>query len=276
MAREPRKEEKIMDYGTSSSSVKKYTALILVGIIVLLGVITLFSSMRSVDTGKVGVVTQYGAVTGRELEEGFAWVLPWGVNNVTEYDVKTLKEEQQSTAATKDLQDVNAKVVVNFSVERGKVSEIHRSVGVGYKDVLITPAIQSAFKANTAKYNALDLVNKRGEAEAEVKNELINRLASRGITVENVSIIDLTYSPEFTKSIESRQVAEQNAQRAQYNLEQARLDAQAQQVQAETLTDNYLRLKEIENENKAIDKWNGQMPSTVAGGQSIFSIPTQR
>lgn len=133
---------------------------------------------------------------------------------------------------------------------------------MNYKDVLITPAIQSAFKGNTAKYNALDLINKRGEAEAGVKTELINRLASRGVTIENVSIIDLTYSPEFTKSIESRQVAEQNAKRAEFNLQQARLDAQSQQVQAETLTDNYLRLKEIENEKSAIDKWNGQMPTT--------------
>ena len=50
---------------------------ILVGIIAVVGLITLFSAMRSVDTGKVGVVTSYGRVTGRELSEGFAWVSPW-------------------------------------------------------------------------------------------------------------------------------------------------------------------------------------------------------
>lgn len=257
-------------YDRQRSYIGVAIALVVIAVLLL---ITLFTAMRSVDTGRIGVVTQYGAVTGRELEEGFAWVAPWGINNVTEYDVKTQKEEQQATAATRDLQDVNAKVVVNYSVERGKVSDIHKSVGVNYKDVLITPAIQSAFKSNTAKYNALDLINKRGQAESEVKTELIARLASRGVTIENVSIIDLTYSPEFTKSIESRQVAEQNAKRAEFNLQQARLDAQSQQVQAETLTEEYLRLKEIENERSAIDKWNGTMPTTVAGGQSIFSIP---
>ncbi len=249
---------------------------VLLVVIVIVGLITLFSAMRSVDTGKIGVVTAYGQVTGRELSEGFAWVAPWGANNVTEYDVKTQKEEQQTAAATADLQDVNAKVVVNYHIERGKVSDIHKTVGVNYKDVLITPAIQSAFKSNSAKYNALELVSKRGEAESEVKTELIKRLSSRGITVENVSIVDLTFSPEFTKAIESRQVAEQNAQRAQYSLQQAQLDAQAQQVQAQTLTDNYLRLKEIENEKAAIDKWDGQMPTTVAGGGTIFSIPTNK
>lgn len=257
----------------SLSKATKWSIAVIVFIVLF---ITLFSSTQTVDTGKIGVVTSYGKVTGRELGEGFSWVTPWGVDNVTEYDVKTQREEQQATAATADLQNVNAKVVVNYSVERGKVSDIHKTVGVGYKDVLITPAIQSAFKSNTAKYNALDLVNKRGEAESEVKTELIKRLATRGITIENVSIIDLNYSTAFTDAIESRQVAEQNAQRAQYNLEQARLDAQSQQVQAETLTDNYLRLKEIENQKSAIEKWNGQMPTTVAGNGTIFSIPTNK
>lgn len=257
----------------SESNVKRVVGGVIVLIIAILALITFLTSLRSVDTGKIGVVTSFGKVTGRELSEGISFVAPWGFNNVAEYDIKTQKEEQQSTAATRDLQNVDAKVVVNYRVESGKVSDIHQNVGVNYKDVLITPAIQSAFKANTAKYNALDLVNKRGEAEAEVKSELINRLAPRGITVENVSIIDLQYSPEFTKSIESRQVAEQNAQRAEFNLQQARLDAQAQQVQAETLTEEYLRLKEIENEREAISKWNGQLPTTVAGESNIFSLP---
>lgn len=249
---------------------------ILVIIVVVLGLITLFSSWRFVDTGKVGVVTQYGKVTGRELEEGFAWVAPWGANSVTQYDIKTLKEEQTTTAATADLQDATAKVVVNYKVERGAVSKLHQTVGAGYKDVLITPAIQSAFKSNSANYTAVDLVSKRGAVESAVTTDLRKRLESRGITVQEVSIVDLQFSAEFTKSIEQRQVAEQNAKRAEFNLQQARLDAQAQQVQAETLTAEYLRLKEIENESKAIDKWDGKMPSTVAGGQSIFSIPTQR
>ena len=240
-----------------------------IGAIVLVLFILFFASFKTIGTGQIGVVTNYGKVTGRELTEGASWIKPF-IEKVTRYDVKTQKEEQQTAAATKDLQDVNAKVVVNYSIESGKVSNIHRTVGIAYKDVLITPAIQSSFKSNTAKYNALDLVNKRTDAESDIKTDLIERLSTRGIIVENVSIIDLVYSPEFTKAIESRQVAEQNAQRAQYNLDQARLDAQAQQVQAETLTDNYLRLKEVENDSKAIDKWDGVLPTTTAGENGLM------
>lgn len=248
-----------------SYNTKKITAAVATVIILLLGIITLFSSMRFVDTGKIGVVTSFGQVTGRELSEGFSWVAPWGFNNTTEYDVKTLKEEQQATAATKDLQDATANVVVNYRIERGSVSTIHQTVGDGYKDVLILPAIQSAFKANTAKYGAVELINKRGEVENDVTTELRKRLQGRGVVVEEVSIVNLEFSKEFTKSIEQRQVAQQNAERAKFNLEQARLDAQSQQVQAETLTSEYLQLK-------ALEKWDGKMPQYLGGG-SVFNIP---
>lgn len=253
-------------YDSERSNVKAYVGLALVGLLVLLGVITFFSAMRSVDTGNIGVVTQYGKVTGRELEEGLAWIAPWGVNSVTEYSIKTQKEEQSATAATRDLQDVTAKVVLNYRLERGKVSSIHQEVGPKYKDVLMNNAIQSSFKANTAKYTALELVSERGAVESKVLVELQKRLSGRGIVVENVALIDLTYSKEFTQAIEQRQVAEQNAKRAEFNLQQARLDAQSQDVQAKTLTDNYLQLK-------AIEKWNGKLPQAVGGNGTLFNIP---
>lgn len=240
----------------------------IVGVAVLVGLVAFFTSMRTVDTGNIGVVTSFGKVTGRELSEGFAWVSPLGIDNVTEYSVKTQKEDQSATSATRDLQDVTAKVVLNYRLERGKVSEVHRTIGENYKDVLITPAIQSVFKSVTAKYSAVELQSGRDKVESDVTTGLRNRLESRGITVESVSIVNLEYSKEFTKAIEQRQVAEQNAQRAKYNLEQARLDAQSQEVQAETLTDNYLQLK-------AIEKWDGKLPNAVGGNGTLFNIPVK-
>lgn len=252
------------------------TVSVIAGILALVGLITLFTSMRTVATGHVGVITQYGNVTGRQLPSGFAWVLPWGLNNVTEYDVKTQKENQTAPAATKDLQDVTAQIVITYHLDPTKVSEIHRTVGVGYKGTLIDPVALSAFKASSAKFNATELINKRAEVEDSVKVALVKKMSSRGITVEDVAITDMQFSKEFTQAIESRQVAQQNAERAQYNLDQARLDAQAQDVQAKTLTDNYLRLKELEVQQQAIKKWNGIMPSTVAGDGTIFNIPTKK
>lgn len=249
----------------TNNSGRKITIIVIVVIIALIGV---FSGIRRVDTGKIGVVTQYGRVTGRELTEGLSFVAPYGVNDVSTYDIKVQKEVADTQAATKDLQDVTAEVVLNYHLNRGEVSKIHQSVGELYKDKLISPALSETFKSASAKYNASELITERAVLKKDVFDQLRDRLEKYGIVVDDVSITNFKFSDSFAKAIEDKQVAQQNAERAKFNLEAAQTDAQAQAAQAQTLSDNYLR-------KLAIDKWDGKMPQTVAGDGTVFSIPTR-
>lgn len=242
------------------------------------GLITLFTSMRFVDTGHVGVVTSYGKVTGREVSEGFAWVAPWGANNVTEYDVKTQKQEVESQAATNDLQDVKATLVLNYRLERGDVSKMHQEVGKEYQDKLITPILNEVFKASAAKYTASELITKRAEVKADVTKALQERLEKRGIAIEDVNITNLSFSEAFNAAIEAVQIANQNVARARQELETTKVEAEkaiaaangaaeAQRVQQSTLTQEILQ-------KQAIEKWNGVLPTTYAGDAgTLFNIP---
>jgi regulator of protease activity HflC (stomatin/prohibitin superfamily) len=236
-----------------------------VAVVVLLGLITFLTSMRSVGTGKVGVVSQVGKVTGRELGEGFSLVAPWGFNNVTEYDIKTQKESATVTAASNDLQDVTAEVVVNYKLNRGDVSKIHQTLGPDYKDKVITPAVSETFKASSAKYTVSQLITDRPALKADVIKQLKERLEPRGIVVEDVSLTDFKFSESFSKAIEDKQVAQQNAERAKFNLEAAKTDAEAQAAQSKSLSEEYLRLKTIE-------KWNGQLPQSVGANGTLFNV----
>src|SRR3954470_16063286 len=74
--------------------------------LVVIVVVAVGSVTTAVGTGKVGVVTQFGQVTGRELNEGLQFKLPW--QQVTIYDVRVQKEESQAEAATTDLQNVSS------------------------------------------------------------------------------------------------------------------------------------------------------------------------
>lgn len=249
----------------SGNSTRKWLIIAAVLVVVLIG---LFSGIRRVDTGQIGVVTQYGRVTGRELTEGLSFVAPFGVNDVSTYDIKVQKEVADTQAATKDLQDVTAEVVLNYHLNRGEVSKIHQSVGELYKDKVITPALSETFKSASSKYNASELITERAVLKKDVYDQLRERLGKYGIVVDDVSITNFKFSDSFAKAIEDKQVAQQNAERAKFNLEAAQTDAQAQAAQAQTLSDNYLR-------KLAIDKWDGKMPQTVAGDGTVFSIPTR-
>ena len=100
-----------------------------------------------------------------------------------------------------------------------------------------------------------------------LQDKLASKLTDRGVTIDNVSIVNFNFSEAFDQSIEQKQVAQQNAQKAEYELQTATTQAQAQDVQARTLTPEYLQLQ-------AIQKWDGHMPTTVSGGTgTILSIP---
>jgi len=144
----------VVNAGASLLSRFKQKRVYIISIVIVLLLITFFSSIRIVGTGQVGVVTQYGRVTGRELTEGMSFVAPWGINNVATYDVKVQKESVTSTAASEDLQDVSSEIVLNYSIERNSVSKVHQTIGVGYVDKIISPAINEVFKASSAEYTA--------------------------------------------------------------------------------------------------------------------------
>lgn len=248
-----------------------------IGVFVVIGLVGLFSAMESVDTGKVGVVTNYGKVTGRELSEGLSWITPYGVESVTSYDVKTQKDEVASSAATKDLQDVNATLVLNYRLNRGEVSKIHQTIGADYKDKLVLPALQEVFKAASAKFTAQELITSRPEVKKVAYDALKDRLGKYGITVQDLSIVNQQFSVEFNKSIESTQVAQQEVLKAKQELEKVRVDAEksiaeaqaqaeAQRLKQQTLTPELLQ-------QEAIKKWNGVLPQYSTSGSTVFGLP---
>jgi regulator of protease activity HflC (stomatin/prohibitin superfamily) len=239
----------------------KKIIVIVVAVILLIWFAT--SCFVTIGTGKIAVMTRFGKVTGQELGEGFHVKNP--LDKANGYDIKVLKEETAAAAASKDLQDIKSTLVINYRLEAGRVSEIHKTIGILYKEKLIDPAVQEIFKSAAAKFDATQLITDRPAVKAAAYNELVSRLERYGIIVQDLSITNFSFGSEFTSAIEAKQVAAQEAERAQFNLDRANLDAQAQNAQKTSLSPELLQ-------KYAIDKWDGKMPQYVGGG-SVFNIP---
>jgi regulator of protease activity HflC (stomatin/prohibitin superfamily) len=244
---------------TASRSTQRTTAVLVFIACVLIG--TLFTSVVRVGTGEIAVMTRFGRVTGQELGEGIHFKNPLDVAN--KYDVKIQKREIEAAAASADLQDVTAILGVNFKLRMGAVSEIHRTVGTDFEDKLIGLAIQEVFKASTARFDAIQLITDRSRVKQVAVGSLRERLQSFGIEVIDLSIINFSFSSEFTTAIEQKQVAQQNAERAKFNLDAARTDAEAQRVQSETLSPLFLQ-------KLFLEKWNGVLPQVVGSENSLL------
>ena len=240
----------------------KQTKLIILAIILVIAL--LFSCVRVVGVGQVGVKTRLGQISGQS-NSGIVLKFPWPIERLYKFDVKTQKDQADVAAASSDLQDVNATIVTNYYIDNDKVGNLFSTVGTDYKARIIDPAIQESFKATTAQYKIDELVTKRSELKSKSLAVLKERLAGRGIIVEDISITNLTFSPSFTQAIEQKQVAEQQAKQAEFNLQKAQIDAQAQQTQKESLTPEILQ-------KMAIEKWDGKLPQATGGNVPFINI----
>ena len=131
-------------------------------------------------------------------------------------------------------------------------------------------------KSAIANYTAEELVTKRQEVSNLAQETLTNRLKDKGINITSLSMTDLSFSKEFDEAIEKKQVVEQQTQQEKYELEKAKVEnekkienakaeAEVMRQQNQEITDKTLELKRLEVQQKLIEKWNGQLPSTTLG-----------
>lgn len=245
---------------------------IAVGVLVL---ITIFSSFIVINPGERGVKVTLGQMSSDVLTEGLHFKLPF-IQKVLVIDVKTQKAEYESSSASKDLQSVQSIVAVNYSAEANSVGKLMAEIGSNYEFKIIKPAIEEAVKGSTAQFTAEELITKRSQVKDKITEAVRSRLAKSYIEVEEVSIVNFAFSPEFDKAIEQKQTAEQQALKAKWELErvkieaqqkieQAKAEAEALRLQKQELTPELVKLR-------AIEKWNGVLPKVTGGSTPLVPI----
>lgn len=241
------------------------------------------TSFGEIPAGHRGIVLKFGAITGKELGEGLYMVTP-GVESVQVMDLQVHASTFESTAASKDLQDVTTSITVNYRLDRGRVSEVYRDLRNDYVERVMVPANQEAVKAATAQFDAERLVVERTKVKDMIESLLARRLEKHGILVDGVSITEFKFSPEFSKAIEAKVTATQQALKAENDLKRVKAEAQQQiesakaqaeaiRIQANAINSqggrDYVALKWIE----AWEKGGAKVPQWWMGGQGSGVIP---
>ena len=256
---------------------------IVLGIVAIFALVTIFASFEVIDEGERGIITRFGEVSRIE-NPGVAFVFPF-VYDIQIISIRTTKNEVQSTASSKDLQDVTTVLAVQYNVQPDPdvITNIYSNLGLNFKNTIIAPAIQEATKSASAKFSAEELITKRQEVKTTILGVLKERLAIEGIVVTNVDIIDFKFSSSFNNAIEAKVKAEQEALREQNNLERIKFEAEQRvvtaqaeaekiRIEAQALKFNGKDLIEkirAEAQLEAVKKWNGVLPTTMIPGQTL-------
>ncbi|MUG97957.1 prohibitin family protein [Scytonema sp. UIC 10036] len=234
----------------------------------------MFRPFTIVNAGERGVVMHFGKVQEQVLDEGIHPIMPI-VTTVKKLSVRVRQNTFNTDAASKDLQKVTTELAVNWHIEPIRVNKVYQQVGDEEQIItgIITPAVSEVLKAATAKKTAEEIITIRTQLKEEIDNHLKERLSAYGLIVDDVSLVNFAFSPEFSRAIEAKQIAEQEAkqaefiakkatQEAQADVNRARGQAEAQRLQRQTLTPELLQ-------KQAIEKWDGRFPTVISGNGTL-------
>lgn len=250
------------------------------------------STLIFVPAGSVGVVYDMGrGVLSSSMKEGLNFAIPvW--QRVTVMDTRlqeytmsmapdegALRRDDSLDAPTSDGQQVKVDATVIFRIDPTKAPLVYKNIGVDYVDKLIRPYSRSQIRMVISRYTAPAIYSeKRQEAETIMTKELADLLKPKNLIIDKILLRTVVFSPEYSKAIEDKVIAEQKVKQAEYEVKVASQQAQAkiaeakglaeaQQLQKASLTQEFLQLE-------AIKKWDGKLPQVAGGSTAPFiNIP---
>lgn len=269
--------------------------------IIILGLIVVFSGVRTVPSGEVGVVTRFGRVNGTILDPGLHLIIPF-IDKVLVYNTKkvvyeTNSEEKQAVSQsdykdypvdtnTSDGQPVDIYYTVRFSTDPTKATWIAQNIG--NEDSVVEKIVKTESRIwvrnIVREFKADELYTGNvAKVQTAIEERIRPTLANNGLILDSVGIREIKFSAQYVKAIEDKQIeavkveteknrAAQEEYRKQQKITAAEASAKEQDLQRLTISKEILTKMWIE-------KWDGVLPKTMIGSDktssTLLQLPNQ-
>lgn len=219
----------------------------------------------AVPAGSVAVIFDQGrGVLSQAMSEGLHFKIPFWQKSILmsmrtqEYTMSITPSEgavmgdDSIEARSRDGQVVRIDATILYHVEANDAPLVYQKLGreYDYRRIVIRPKAREVLRNAVAKFDAIDLVSdKRDEIAALMSQQLKAGYEQHKVTLEAVVLRNVSYSLEFAKAIEEKQIAFQKIKKAEYEKQEAEqlkqkkiieaeADAEAIRLKAETLRNN--------------------------------------
>lgn len=264
----------------------------LAAVIVVVGVITVFSSSYSIDSGERGIKMRYGAIKSVS-EPGFHLKIPF-VDSVEKISVRTDTVHYQNLSAySRDQQPAKIIASITYHVPDAEVSKLYNQYGSvpAFVNSVVNRQAPTQIENVFGQFNAITAVQDRTRLIKELTQSIRESLKDDPIIVDSVQVENIIFSDAYEKSVEARMQAEVEVQTQKQNLDkeaisakiavtraqgeadsklaQARADAEATrirgQAEADAIKARAAALAQNENlvELTKAERWDGKLPTTM-------------
>ena len=233
-------------------------------ILLILALAFLQTACVVIEDGEVGVSKSFGAISDEPVPQGVAFVVPVA-RQIETWNVKLQELKETAQVPSSEGLIVGLDTSLLFQVTAGEAPQIRKTVGNQRMVIerLVIPYFRNAVRDVVAGYPVKNIYAEQGRKEiaAKIRDFLRENLGPRGIEVVDVLLRDVKLPQRFKESIEAKLTAEQRVQQKQFELEQAKKEAEievarargaaeAQQIIRETLSDRYLQYLWIQTLNE--------------------------
>lgn len=242
--------------------------------------IIIFGCFTTIGANTVGIMYNpfKGGIQNEVLAEGIKTKTPFD----KVYKISTEVQEftfENISVQTNDSQYVNAILQIQVRIDKEQAFEYFKKYGgKDLKDIqsILSNTTQKQLEMVSTQYNIMEVL---GEKRDEIVNKTLEavkaELMKDGILVERIILVDTDAGDTIEQAIANEASAKKEAETAQYLKEKAELEGDAKVIEAQKEKEaNELKQKTLTNEiliEKMLEKWNGQLPTTMLG-QDILSV----